>query len=111
MNGINHVKNKDATMHHAKKETRQLMDDLRAIVEDAEALLKAAAGEADEKTEDVRSRAEGSIRAARERLQDIEEDLRTRARDADHYVHENPWAAVAMAAGAGFIMGLLASRR
>ena len=98
-------------MHHARKETRQLMDDLRAIVEDAEALLKAAAGEADEKTEDVRSRAEGSIRAARERLQEIEEEVRTRARDADHYVHENPWSAVAMAAGAGFIMGLLASRR
>ena len=33
------------------------------------------------------------------------------ARATDEYVHENPWKAVGIAAGVGFLVGLLISRR
>jgi ElaB/YqjD/DUF883 family membrane-anchored ribosome-binding protein len=33
------------------------------------------------------------------------------ARQTDHYVQENPWRAVGIAAGAGLIIGLLIRRR
>lgn len=96
-------------------DTAQLMEDLRVVVEDAEALLKATAGQAGERVEQARHRAEESVRAARERLADLEGEVRMRAREAarttDRYVHETPWGAIGMAAGVGFILGLLSGRR
>lgn len=93
----------------------QLMEDLRVVVEDAEALLKATAGQAGDKVEAARQRAGESVKAARERLGELEGEVRMRAREAarttDRYVHENPWGAIGMAAGIGFILGLLSGRR
>ena len=98
-----------------KAVTAQLMEDLRVVVEDAEALIKATAGHTGEKFEHARSRAEESLRAARARLADIEGEVSLRAREAarhtDRYVHENPWGAIGIAAGVAFILGLLAGRR
>jgi ElaB/YqjD/DUF883 family membrane-anchored ribosome-binding protein len=98
-----------------KPDTAQLMEDLRVVVEDAEALLKATAGQAGEKVDQARQRAEESVRLARERLGELDGELRVRAREAarttDRYVHENPWGAIGMAAGVGFILGLLSGRR
>lgn len=95
--------------------TAQLMEDLRVVVEDAEALLKATAGQAGEKVDQARQRAQESLRAARSRLADIEGEVSLRAREAarhtDRYVHENPWGAIGIAAGVAFILGLLAGRR
>jgi ElaB/YqjD/DUF883 family membrane-anchored ribosome-binding protein len=98
-----------------KPDTAQLMEDLRVVVEDAEALIKATAGQTGEKFESARSRAEESLRAARARLADIEGEVSLRARQAarhtDLYVHENPWGAIGVAAGVAFLLGLLAGRR
>ena len=102
-------------MSTQKPDTAQLMEDLRVVVEDAEALLRATAGQAGAKVDLARQRAEESVKAARERLGELEGELRVRAREAarttDRYVHENPWGAIGMAAGIGFILGLLSGRR
>lgn len=98
-----------------KPSTAQLMEDLRIVVEDAQALLNATAGQAGDKVEHARGRAEESLRAARARLAEIEGEVSLRAREAvrstDRYVHENPWGAIGVAAGVAFILGLLAGRR
>lgn len=98
-----------------KPDTAQLMEDLRVVMEDAEALLKATAGQAGERVEQARHRAEESLRAARARLAEVEGEVTMRAREAarhtDRYVHENPWGAIGIAAGVAFILGLLAGRR
>lgn len=95
--------------------TDKLMSDLRAVVADAEALLKATAGQAGEKLGDVRARAEESLRAARASLEHAGEEVAAGAREgarvADEYVHENPWASVGIAAGVGFLIGYLIGRR
>lgn len=93
----------------------RLIRDLRAVVEDADALLRATAGEAGEKVQQARSRAEQTVRAARERLSGLERDVaqasREAAQQADRYVHEKPWQAVATAAGIALIIGLILGRR
>lgn len=95
--------------------TDKLMSDLRSVLEDAEALLTATAGQAGERIQAVRDRAQASVKVARERLTDAQEEVTKRARraakDADRYVHDNPWQAVGIAAGVAFIVGLLVSRR
>lgn len=93
----------------------KLMQDLRLVVEDAEALLKATAGQADEKIAQARARAEESLRQARLRLQDagfeVEQQMRAAVRDTDAYVRENPWQSVGLAAGVAFLIGYLVARR
>ncbi|MDR2876496.1 MAG: DUF883 family protein [Chromatiales bacterium] len=93
----------------------QMMEDFRRVVRDAEALLRATAGHGDEVVEAARARAEDSLREARYRLAQFEGDLidRTRAaaRATDDLVHEKPWQAVSIAAGVGFLLGLLTGGR
>ncbi len=95
--------------------TDKLMADLQAVVEDAEALLRATAGQAGEKVAEARARAEESVRAAKERIGKVQEGLLERTREiadnADSYVRENPWRAAGIAAAAGLVLGLLMSRR
>jgi ElaB/YqjD/DUF883 family membrane-anchored ribosome-binding protein len=95
--------------------TDKLMQDLRLVVEDAEALLKATAGQADEKIAQARTRAEESLRQARRRMQemgeDIEAQVRASARAADEYVHDNPWQSIGVTAGIAFLVGYLIGRR
>jgi len=89
----------------------KLMKDLHTVVVDAEELLKATAGQTGERIEKVRARAEGSVRDARERLQAAGQDVHAAASDLNDRVHENPWAAVGIAAGIGVIAGILLARK
>lgn len=98
-----------------KVSTDKLLDDLKAVVNDAEALLKATAGQAGEKMSAARARAEASVRAARERMSEMQDDVlaqtKEMAEEADAYVRKNPWQAVGVAAVAGIIVGLMIGRR
>lgn len=105
-------------MEHASTEkvsTEKLVDDLRTVVRDAEELLKATAGEAGDKIAAVRTRAEASLRNAKDRLKTMQNGVLGQARRAasqtDAYVHENPWKSVGLGAAIGLLIGFLASRR
>jgi ElaB/YqjD/DUF883 family membrane-anchored ribosome-binding protein len=82
----------------------KLMDELRDVVRAAEDLLKATAGEHGEQFEEVRARAEESLRVARERLEGVGSRL-------NDQVREHPWAAVGIAAGIGLVLGILLARK
>jgi ElaB/YqjD/DUF883 family membrane-anchored ribosome-binding protein len=93
----------------------QLIEDLQTVIRDAEGLLRATAAQGGEKIQEVRTRAEESVRQAKDRLAGIERDALQRAEalatDADQFVRSNPWQAVGVAAGVGLVLGLLLSRR
>jgi len=95
--------------------SQQLQADLKAVVSDAEALLKATAGDAGSKFSGVRDRLEESLKATRERLVDMEEQVlaqtKAAARATDEYVHENPWPSIGIAAAVGLVVGVLIGRR
>jgi ElaB/YqjD/DUF883 family membrane-anchored ribosome-binding protein len=95
--------------------TEKLMDDLRAVVGDAEELLKVTANQTGERVEKIRARAEESVRKARVRLlagaHDVDEAARAAAREVDSQVRENPWAAAGIAAGVGLVLGFLLGRK
>jgi ElaB/YqjD/DUF883 family membrane-anchored ribosome-binding protein len=95
--------------------SHKLFQDLQAVVRDAEALLNATAGQAGDKVQAVRSRAEETLKQARSSLESAENIAVRRAKEvadqAENYVRENPWQAVGVAAGIGLLLGLLLSRR
>jgi ElaB/YqjD/DUF883 family membrane-anchored ribosome-binding protein len=93
----------------------KLIDDLRTVAQDVEELLKATANQTGEKITAARARAEESLRSAQMRLADAGDEMSARARVAirvtDEYVHDNPWQALGIAAGVGFLLGYLVGRR
>jgi ElaB/YqjD/DUF883 family membrane-anchored ribosome-binding protein len=100
---------------NAEVTTDQLLADLKTVMSDAEALLRATSTQTGEKIQEVRARAEESLRLARQRLSSIEDEALKRAREVadatDQYVRENPWQSVGVAAGIGLMLGLLLRRR
>lgn len=95
--------------------TSKLVEDLKVVMHDAEALLRATSSQTGEKIQEVRARAEESLRQAKVRLEQVEEEALKRAREVaqatEEYVRENPWQSVGIAAGIGLLVGLLLSRR
>jgi ElaB/YqjD/DUF883 family membrane-anchored ribosome-binding protein len=100
---------------NAEVTTDQLLADLKTVMNDAEALLRATSTQTGEKIQEVRARAEESLRQAKQRLTSIEDEALRRAREVadatDEYVRENPWQSVGVAAGVGLLVGLLLARR
>lgn len=84
--------------------TDKLVQDLKAVVGDAEDLLKATANQGGEQIARIRARAEESVRVARARMKDVGGDL-------DAQVRENPWTAIGVAAGVGLVLGILLGRK
>ena len=82
----------------------KLVQDLRAVIGDAEELLKITAGQGGEHVEKVRARVEQSVRGARERLQAAGHDL-------DGSLRDNAWTALGVAAGVGLVAGILLARK
>lgn len=93
----------------------QLIHDFKAVVADAEALLKATAGQGGEAMAAMRSKVEASLATAKEKMTDAEVALVARAKVAakatDEYVHVHPWQAIGIAASVGVVVGLLIARR
>jgi ElaB/YqjD/DUF883 family membrane-anchored ribosome-binding protein len=89
----------------------RLSDDFRQVISDAEALLRATAGEAGESVEAARAKVQDSLEAAKSRLGSLGEDYAEQMRAVDGYVRGNPWQAVGIAALAGIALGLLITRR
>ena len=91
--------------------TEGLVKDMRAVIVDAEDLLKATAAQTGERVEKVRAKAEESLRLARERLKVAGTTIRESAADVDDEVRAHPWAAAGVAAGIGLLVGVLIARR
>ncbi|MBN2574503.1 MAG: DUF883 domain-containing protein [Deltaproteobacteria bacterium] len=93
----------------------KLVADLKLVVSDAEELLKITAGVAGEKVAAVRDRMQKGLEQAKVKLVDLEHkavaQTKAAARATDTFVHDNPWKSVGIAAGVGFLLGLLIGRR
>ena len=93
----------------------KLISDLRVVVADTEELLRATAGQAGDKMAEVRAKLQDHLANAKSSLADAQAAVVDRAkavgRVADDYVQDNPWRSVGVAAGIGFIVGLLIGRR
>ncbi|MEW9897738.1 DUF883 family protein [Chitinivorax sp. PXF-14] len=92
-----------------------LIGDLRNVLADTEAMLKEVEADTSAGAEALRIKIAANLRNAKTKLIEAErlaaEKARAAAKATDEYVHEHPWQAVGVAAGVGFLLGLLVSRR
>lgn len=86
----------------------QIAEELRALVSDAETLLRSTANAGGAEPQE---QAQATLHDLRARLNALEEQVRLRARDVDSYVRDNPWQAVAAVGGVALLLGLIISRK
>lgn len=95
--------------------SENLIGDFKALMADAEDLIKATASHEDGPLGSIRSKALDTLNSAKESLSAVEESLAEKANvvaeGADEFVHRNPWEAVGIAAGLGLLIGLFIRRR
>ncbi len=98
-------------MHENEVSAEKLAADLRLVISDAEALLRATVGQAGETAAAARAKMQESLESAKLKLGPLGEEVAEKARAADDYVRANPWQAVGIAVLAGIALGLLIGRR
>jgi ElaB/YqjD/DUF883 family membrane-anchored ribosome-binding protein len=110
---------KEQTMAETQAAKQKLMEDFSAVLDDSRQLLKEMASAPLDKATSLRGDLDRKLRDARDRLDEFQgaalERGRAAVRQADEYVHENPWETVAVGAGVaalvGIAIGFLLARR
>lgn len=94
-----------------KSNSERLIQEIKSVVADAEALLRATKGQAGAEVAELHATMTGRLAAAKSHLMAVEEAMlqraRLAARNTDEYVHENPWQLISVAAGIGLLVGYL----
>jgi len=102
-------------MHENEVSAEKLAADLKLVISDAEALLRATVGQAGETAAAARAKMQETLESAKLKLgplgEKAAEQASAAAHAADDYVRANPWQAVGIAALVGIALGLLISRR
>lgn len=103
------------TTNSLKKSQTRLAHEFNNVLDDAQALLRHATGEAGKDYAEARTRLENSVKTARDRIGSIEQAVidsaRQAGRSADGYVRSHTWESIAIGAGVGLLLGLLIARR
>jgi len=97
--------------HDLAAERSRAGDNLQELLSGVEDLLRSTASHTGDEIEGARSRLRGQLEQVRDQARDWERHARRRtrraARHADHYVHENAWKTVGVAALIGVLLGCL----
>ena len=100
---------------NAQSTRDKMVDQFSSVLTEAEDMLKRAANETGERAKDMRAQVEAKLLAAKLQLQELQGLAADRAKEAaratDDYVHDHPWQVIGIAAGIGFVVGLLMNRR
>ena len=93
----------------------RVMADLRALAGDAEALLKATAGDAGDMAKEARERLAAGLAKAKATYEDLEtkgmDSAKAVAKKADDTIRAHPYESIAVAFGVGVLLGVLLKRK
>ncbi|SAK50002.1 membrane protein [Caballeronia hypogeia] len=93
---------------------QKIIEDIKVLLNDAEELVRLSATLPGEGVDALRSRLRDHVDSARVALDDAQASAQNRYRASvdctEKYVKDNPWQSLGIAAGVGFLVGLLVSR-
>jgi ElaB/YqjD/DUF883 family membrane-anchored ribosome-binding protein len=99
--------NADQTVAVTKE---KVVADLKVVSKDVQELIKTTASVVGEKAAEARVKVQESLKVAQEKLAALPDTVKAKSKEAvaatDQYVRDNPWNAVGIAAGVGFLLGL-----
>ena len=89
----------------------RLSSNLKTVVQDAEELMKATAGQAGEKAAQARGRLSAAIESAKATCQRWEEKTVAAAKATDKTIRAHPYQSIGIAFGLGLLVGVLVARK
>ncbi|MFL9864346.1 DUF883 family protein [Paraburkholderia fungorum] len=93
---------------------QKIVEDLGVLLADSEEMLRLAANVPGEGVDALRERLRAHIETLQAALGDAQQNAQRRYRAAavntERYVRRNPWRSLGMAAGTGFLLGVLTAR-
>ena len=89
----------------------RLKNDLKNVMQDAEELIKATAGQAGEKVTEVRNRLSAALETAKANYQRLGEKATAATKATDVTIREHPYESIGIAFGMGLLLGVLVARR
>ena len=106
---------KEAHRRNLRDAQNAMSSEFQTLIRDTESLLRQTSEVAGHQMQELRTRITGNLGRARELLKETEHSLEQQGRVAmektEEYVHQHPWQTLGIAAGVGFLLGLLAGRR
>lgn len=94
---------------------KTVRNDMKTLLKDAQDLFREAASMTGVKADELRGKGQALLDAAMAKAQEVQvaaiDTGKEIAQSTDDFVHEHPWKAVAIAAGAGLVLGVLIARR
>lgn len=94
---------------------KTVRNDMKTLMRDAQELFREATTTTGDRAEELRSKGLDMLDSAVVRAQEMQaaalESGKEFADDADDFVRENPWKAVAISAGVGMLIGMLFARK
>jgi len=94
-----------------EESTERLLQDLKAVVQDGEELLRAGAQELGERGNAAREKLAAALEMAKETRRKIEERAVEYARSTDELIREHPYQSIGIAFGVGMLFGIIMNRR
>lgn len=105
----------DLTNANGQLARDRVITDLKNLAADADALLRATAGDAGEKAAETRARLSAAIEKARATCSQLQArgiaSARQAAEGVDDTIREHPYQAIAVALGVGLLLGALLRRK
>ena len=105
----------DSATQSFREGQERLARDLKAVVNDAEDLLRHAVRETGQGYDEARTRLEQSLVSARAQLASVEQavldGVYEAGRATDRYVRQHSWESIGVGAAIGLLIGLLIARR
>jgi ElaB/YqjD/DUF883 family membrane-anchored ribosome-binding protein len=106
---------KEAHRRNLRDAQNALSAEFQTLISDTENLLRQTSDVAGVQVQELRARISGNLGRAKDILKDTEHGLEVQGRLAvaktEEYVQQHPWQTLGVAAGVGFLLGLLAGRR
>jgi ElaB/YqjD/DUF883 family membrane-anchored ribosome-binding protein len=99
------------TMNATELNTERVVTDLKRIVRDSEALLHDSSEAMGDKARETRVRLAETLESAKAICTQLEEKAIQGAKAADQVIREHPYPSIGIAAAAGLLIGVLATRK
>lgn len=105
----------DTGQRESQVARERVMEDLRTLVTDAEALLRATADDASEKAKEARAKLAAGLDKAKATYDELQaqgiETAKAAAKKADETIRAHPYESIGIALGVGVLLGLLLRRK
>ncbi|TBV00051.1 DUF883 family protein [Stutzerimonas kirkiae] len=105
---------KEAHRRNLQNAQSALIDEFHTLIADTERLLQYTQETAGEQSEELRDKVNENLARARELIKETESSVRDQGQVAlqntEQYIQDNPWKSIGIAAGVGFLVGLLTRR-